>query len=127
MGKWGDQFGIYLHMNLSGRGCQDDDNNDEVGVGTAAFSEASSRDVADALCDDLIRFGNPHFRHTIDCAIEYLTKEDYTQALLTINNEHQDKHQDEIEIEEAATHDANTDTDTDIDVNKDSSIITSDA
>ena len=39
----GDQFGIYLHKDLSGRGCQDD-----AGV-HAALSTVSSPDDADAL------------------------------------------------------------------------------
>mmetsp|Transcript_22446 Transcript_22446/g.24011 ORF Transcript_22446/g.24011 Transcript_22446/m.24011 type:complete len:141 (-) Transcript_22446:41-463(-) len=88
----GRSIGIYLHMELSGRGCQVDANV------RAAFSEASSRDIADTLCDDLVRFGNPYFRHTIDCTIECLTQKVYTQALVTFNDEHQEEHQDEIEI-----------------------------
>jgi hypothetical protein len=102
--KWGDHFDIYLAMDLSGkcgRHCKDDDvammdmedassssfSSDAI---AAYFSEASLRDIADAASDDLIRFGNPHFRHLIDCTVEYLTpSEYYTQALY--NNDEEDE------------------------------------
>jgi hypothetical protein len=108
--RWGDHFDIYLAMDLSGkcRLCKDDGAammmtedassssffSDTNEVAAAYFSEASLRDIADAASDDLIRFGNPHFRHLIDCTIEYLTpSEYYTQAL----------YNDEEEDEEAST------------------------
>ena len=40
------------------------------------------RDIADTICDDLIRYANPNFHHTIDCEIEYLSEQEYQQALL---------------------------------------------
>jgi hypothetical protein len=79
--KWGDHFDIYLGivMMVEDASSSFSDANE---VAAAYFSEASLRDIADAASDDLIRFGNPHFRHLIDCTIEYLTpSEYYTQAL----------------------------------------------
>ncbi|OEU14212.1 hypothetical protein FRACYDRAFT_240746 [Fragilariopsis cylindrus CCMP1102] len=68
---WGDHFEIYLAIDMSG-GKKD---------GSSSYlSEASLRDIADAASDDLIRFGNPHFRRVIDLSIENLTKSDYYEA-----------------------------------------------
>ena len=84
---WGNRYEIYLRMDLSGRckWCPDDDATMTMmttsGV-ASIFSEASLRDIADTICDDLIRYANPNFHHTIDCEIEYLSEQEYQQALL---------------------------------------------